>query len=163
MRKTRKNHWIALFCLVLFISALGCSSTPTRRSFGETVDDAVITNKLKVRFMKDKTVKAFKVDIDTWKGIVSLRGKVNSQKQINRAIELAEQQHGVREVKSYLILKDRPATARKSKKKRTEVVEVIEEEDLTVEKTDGDSKKVEEVVEETEEEFVDEDVPSVTP
>lgn len=115
---------IFIRCFLIFFLALSlaaCSSTPKKRSFGEVVDDAVITTKLKTKFMKDKGVKAHDIDIDTWKGVVSLKGTVESKSQISRAIELAERQRGVRQVKSYLVVVEpRPSTkAHQSKKKKS--------------------------------------------
>src|SRR3990167_2160311 len=111
MNKRRFSLFLMIFALPALIH---CSATATRRSMGETLDDAVITNKLKTRFMKDKTIKAFQIDIDTWKGVVSLRGRVESQDQIYRAIEMAEQQTGVKEVKSYLVLRDEAVPVKSS-------------------------------------------------
>lgn len=93
-------------CLVLsmLFVFLACSSTQGRRSVGEVIDDAVITNKIKAKFMKDKWVKSYQIDVDSWKGIVSLKGQVETQQQIDQAIQLAEAQPGVREVKSYLMI-----------------------------------------------------------
>ena len=110
-----KKNLNSVFLLILFlITLVNCSATASSRSLGETLDDGVITNKLKTRYMKDKEVKAFQIDIDTWKGVVSLRGKVDSQDQIYRAIELAEQQTGVKEVKSYLVLRDEAVPVKSS-------------------------------------------------
>ncbi len=106
---------VFLLCILL-VTVVACASTPKKRSFGEVVDDSMITNRLKVKFMKDKVVKAHEIDIDTWKGIVSLKGGVDSQKQINRAIEISERQRGVRQVKSYLVIEDKPWTNKKSNK-----------------------------------------------
>ena len=111
--KTSFRYFLISFLILSFVA---CSATPRKRSFGEVVDDAMITNKLKIKFMKDKVVKAHQIDIDTWKGIVSLKGGVDSQRQINRAIELAERQRGVRQVKSYLVIEYKPWNNKKSTK-----------------------------------------------
>lgn len=112
---------------LLLVSVLACSSTQKHRSFGEVLDDGVISNKLKVRYMKDKTIKASQINIDTRRGVVSLKGVVDSQDQINRAIELAERQAGVREVKSYLMTRGgSPSVAgepRKDKKNKKGIEE----------------------------------------
>lgn len=80
---------------------------------GEVVDDNVIHVKLDTRYMKDKVVEAKDVKIKVWKGVVTLTGAVENQKQIDRAIELAEQQKGVTEVKAYLTLKNMYAKQKK--------------------------------------------------
>ncbi|MDO8520234.1 MAG: BON domain-containing protein [Deltaproteobacteria bacterium] len=94
---------VSLILVIILLAA--CSATPKKRSVGEVIDDSVISNKLKVKYLRDKTVKGLKINIDTWKGVVTLKGKVDSQGQIDRAVELAERQQGVREVKSYLIIR----------------------------------------------------------
>lgn len=118
---------VFLLC-ILMVSVVACASTPKKRSFGEVMDDSMITNRLKLKFMKDKVVKAHQIDIDTWKGIVNLKGGVDSQKQINRAIELSERQKGVKQVKSYLVLADKPAT-RKAPPSSVEK-QVVQEKDV---------------------------------
>lgn len=117
-----------MIMIVLMGSLFSCSSTPKKRSVGEVIDDSVVTNKLKVKYLRDKVVKGFRVDIDTWKGVVSLRGKFESQDQIDRAIDIAERQPGVGEVKSYLIIK-----ATEGKRKSGKLKEYVEEKDLEVE------------------------------
>src|SRR3990167_7966340 len=141
MNKRRFSLFLMIFALPALIH---CSATATRRSMGETLDDAVITNKLKTKFMKDKTVKAFQIDIDTWKGVVSLRGKVDSQNQIYKAIEMAERQTGVKEVKSYLVIRNTAPAESPSGKEGP----VVEEKDIEPDKPDN---------------FVDEGSPQVTP
>lgn len=103
-------------CALILVLIAGCSTSQKRRSLGETLDDAVISNKLKARFLGDKVINGFDINIDTWKGVVNLKGRVDTQNQINRAIEISELQPGVIEVRSYLTLReskeeDRPAAA----------------------------------------------------
>ncbi len=118
----KKRSFLLSFILCLFL--LSCSATTQKRSFGEVIDDAVITNKLKTKYVKDKLVKAGHINVDTWKGVVSLKGTVGSQEEIDRAIDLAERQVGVKEVKSYLLV-DASRAGKPTKK------DSIEEVDLT--------------------------------
>ena len=127
------KKFILLLVATLSMAIGGCSSTQMRRSLGETIDDAVITNKLKTKFMKDKTVKAFQIDIDAWKGVVSLRGKVDSQNQIYKAIEMAERQTGVKEVKSYLVIRNTAPAESPSGKEGP----VVEAKDIEPDKPDN--------------------------
>jgi hyperosmotically inducible periplasmic protein len=83
----------------------GCASTPTRESTGEFVDDVTITAKVKAAFIRDRTVKAFDVSVDTFKGVVQLSGFVDTAEQKDRAGEIARGIHGVREVKNRLTVK----------------------------------------------------------
>ena len=64
--------------------------------------DAAITASVKSKFMTDENVAARNIDIETENGIVTLRGKVATQTEADRAIELAKAAEGVRLVHSYL-------------------------------------------------------------
>ena len=90
--------------VILFLTA--CATTPVKRNFSEVIDDAVISNRLKVKYLKDDTVSGFDVNIDTFKGVVTLKGQVADQSQIDQAILLAERENGVKDVKSYLYIDD---------------------------------------------------------
>jgi osmotically-inducible protein OsmY len=98
-----------VFLLAVGACALnaGCSSTPTHASFGETVDDSVITTKIKTAFVEDKTVSALQISVETYKGVVQLSGFANSQAEIDRAVELASKVNGVKSVKNDVHVKPR--------------------------------------------------------
>ena len=83
----------------------GCSSTPTQTSFGETVDDSVITTKVKAAFVEDKTVSALNIKVETFKGTVQLSGFANSATEIAHATALARDVKGVKAVKNDVRLK----------------------------------------------------------
>src|SRR5438128_2631320 len=94
---------IALFSVISAGSVLpfvsGCAGTPTRQSTGEYVDDAAITTKVKAEFVRDETVKALQVNVDTFKGVVQLSGFVDTAAQKTRAGEIARSVSGVMDVK----------------------------------------------------------------
>ncbi len=118
MKSISSRYRMVLASFVLLCFFAGCSATPSKRSFGEVVDDNVIAVKLRTKFVKDKVLAAKNVNIKVRKGVVQLDGTLATQRQINRAIELAEQQRGVREVKAYLVLGGDPKPARASKSKK---------------------------------------------
>lgn len=68
------------------------------RTIGTQVDDALITAKVKAKLMEDPITKARKIDVDTVSGVVTLTGLVESEKEINRAIEIAKSVPGVMRV-----------------------------------------------------------------
>lgn len=84
-----------------------CSSSATRQSTGEYIDDAAITAKVKGSFVRDDTVKALDVQVETFKGVVQLSGFVDSSMQRDRAEEIARATNGVREVTNNIQLKAR--------------------------------------------------------
>lgn len=83
----------------------GCSSTPTRQSTGEYIDDASITTKVKAAFVKDDTVKAREVSVETFKGVVQLSGFVNTAEEKARAGSIAAGVNGVQSVKNDIAIK----------------------------------------------------------
>ena len=131
---------ILLMALCLYIMA--CSATPSKRSTGEVIDDNVILLKLRTKLVKNKIVQAGNIKLTIWKGVVSMNGVMATQSEINRAIEIAEQQLGVKEVKAYLVLdsQNEPVdphkksawsflSAKKSKNNKDEE-DVVQESDL---------------------------------
>lgn len=82
-----------------------CSSTATRESTGEYIDDSAITTKVKAAFVKDETVKAMDVQVETFRGVVQLSGFVDSATQKKRAEQIARGTTGVHEVTNNIQLK----------------------------------------------------------
>ena len=83
----------------------GCAATPTKESTGEFVDDSTITARVKTAFIKDDTVKAFDVSVETFKHVVQLSGFVDTNAQKTRAGEIAAGIPGVRDVKNKITVK----------------------------------------------------------
>jgi osmotically-inducible protein OsmY len=72
------------------------------KTVGETIDDATITTRVKTAFINDKEVGALRIDVDTFKGVVTLSGRVKSKAEEAKAIALAKSIRGVVDVKSTL-------------------------------------------------------------
>lgn len=70
------------------------------RSMGEMVDDAQITMRVKSRLLDDPAVKGTKIDVDTRDGVVFLTGSARTREEKDKAIELAKNTEGVREVQA---------------------------------------------------------------
>src|SRR5688572_19009347 len=98
--KTHK-HKTTMFLLVvallapLFLAACG-------KSVGETIDDATITTRVKTSLLNDPDVGGLRIDVDTFKGVVTLSGRVKSRTEETKAITLARKIGGVSDVKSTL-------------------------------------------------------------
>jgi osmotically-inducible protein OsmY len=100
------RHFPAFFVAVLLaLLMVGCASTDTQESFGEYVDDTVITTKVKAALFNDPTLSGFEVNVETFKGRVQLSGFVSSQADINRAVEIARGVEGVTAVKNDMRIK----------------------------------------------------------
>jgi len=78
------------------------------KSVGDTIDDATITTRVKTSFVNDPTVGLERIDVDTFKGIVTLSGRVKTKQQEDKAIELARKIRGVADVKSTLQIGQTP-------------------------------------------------------
>jgi len=95
----------AAFLAVTLVSAVGCASTSTKEGTGEYVDDSVITTKVKAAIFNEPTLKSAEINVETFKGVVQLSGFVNSQADINKAVEVARSVKGVTSVKNNMRLK----------------------------------------------------------
>jgi hyperosmotically inducible protein len=80
-------------------------SIHARLQAGQYVDDSVITARVKAALLKDASVSALAVSVETYKGTVLLSGFVDNESQARRAAEIAAGVHGVVNVKSSLTVK----------------------------------------------------------
>jgi len=74
----------------------------TDRTAGEVIDDATVTRHVKAALLDDPQVKGLQIDVDTREGVVYLTGTVRSEAERDRAVQLARQAQGVRDVQSNL-------------------------------------------------------------
>lgn len=84
---------------VAVLIATGCSST---QSTGQQVDDAAIVAEVKANLAGDPDVKSFGIDVDSFEGVVSLRGNVDTGAQRAESERIARAVDGVRGVKNEL-------------------------------------------------------------
>src|SRR5262249_42068167 len=80
-------------------SAEGNAPNPDR-TVGERIDDAGITMKVKAKLLDDPNVKGLRIDVDTRDGVVYLTGSVSGEAEKQKAIELARNTEGVRDVQA---------------------------------------------------------------
>jgi len=90
---------------VMFATLLGCASTSKQEGTGEYVDDTVITTKVKAAVFNEPSLKSSEINVETFKGEVQLSGFVNSQADINKAVEVARSIKGVTSVKNDMRVK----------------------------------------------------------
>ena len=72
------------------------------KSVGDTIDDATITTRVKTALLNDPDVGGLRIDVDTFKGVVTLSGRVKTKEEEAKAIALARKISGVTDVKSTL-------------------------------------------------------------
>jgi hyperosmotically inducible periplasmic protein len=82
-----------------------CSSNQSHRSTSEYVDDATLTARVKTALIKDPDVKAYQINVETYNGVVSLSGFVDSEATAQKAVNAAQGVNGVRSVKNDLHVK----------------------------------------------------------
>jgi osmotically-inducible protein OsmY len=79
------------------------------REIGAVVADAAadarVTTTIKAKLVKEPDLSALKISVDTTDGVVTLSGSVSSPEDVKRAMELALETDGVREVISTLQVK----------------------------------------------------------
>lgn len=78
---------------------VGCASTPQQQSAGQAIDDGVVTAKVKAKLIEDPVTKAHQINVETFKGTVQLSGFVESNEARTRALQLAKDVEGVKQVK----------------------------------------------------------------
>ena len=91
---------------MLGVATVGCTPSATTRSVGKTVEDASLTAKVKTEIAKEQGLgEALAINVDTYRSVVSLNGFVDSQDQIDKAMNCARRIEGVTEVKNNLSVK----------------------------------------------------------
>lgn len=96
----RYSYTTVLFLVAALIAPL--LLTACGKSVGETIDDATITTRVKTSLLNDPDVGGLRIDVDTFKGVVTLSGRVKSKDEETKAVGLARRTPGVTEVKSAL-------------------------------------------------------------
>ncbi len=102
---TQLKRFSTFLLMLLLASFVGCASTPKHEGTGQYVDDTVITAKVKAAVFNEPSLKSAEINVETFKGVVQLSGFVNSQADINKAVEVARSVAGVTSVKNDMRLK----------------------------------------------------------
>lgn len=114
--------------LALGASVVGAQDTAAdpERTLGQTADDAVITASVKAKLLADTRTKAFDVNVDTVKGVVTLTGGADSAEAKSAAQELAGEVNGVVLIKNELLVATPGSEARQDANTATASGEVRE-------------------------------------
>ena len=91
------RHLVLALLVAVPLMTVACGKT-----VGETIDDATITTRVKTAMLNDKDVGGLRIDVDTFKGVVTLSGRVKSQAEKAQAVAIARRTDGVVEVKDAL-------------------------------------------------------------
>jgi hyperosmotically inducible periplasmic protein len=109
MKKTLKYIAMGLLVTTVTVGTLtttGCSKGEYKRSSGEYLDDQTLTARVKSALFADPNVSGFQVNVDAYKGVVSLSGFVDTAAQKARAEDVARQVNGVRQVQNNLSVRE---------------------------------------------------------
>lgn len=82
------------------------------RSFQEMTDDAKITYSINREYLKDDLIHTIHIDVDTYRGVVTLHGMVDHQEEATRAIDIALDHEHVTKVISNLVLRNQALSPR---------------------------------------------------
>ena len=105
MNQTRALFVLLCLATSTLVLAPGCSSTPTRASTGEFIDDSVVTTKVKTALVRDDATPGTAIKVETFKGIVQLSGFVDTVAQKTQAGVIAARVEGVKEVVNNITIK----------------------------------------------------------
>ena len=77
---------------------VGEKTTQAAKTAQEALSDGSLTAKIKAKMALDDSVKALDLNIDTVNGVVTVAGKVRTKAERDRALTLARETNGVRQV-----------------------------------------------------------------
>jgi osmotically-inducible protein OsmY len=90
-----------LLAAAVALAAAGCGTSSESKRNGEFTDDAALSAKVKSAIATDVGARAAgAVNVEIYKGVVSLTGFVDSQDTAKRAASAAQKVGGVRSVKN---------------------------------------------------------------
>ncbi|MDA8963370.1 BON domain-containing protein [Pseudomonadales bacterium] len=82
----------------------GYEVTKDERNASEVANDARIVADIKQKLLRDKTISGWDVNVDSYKGEITLHGNVVSQTAKERALLIAQSVKGVSKITSKLII-----------------------------------------------------------
>jgi hyperosmotically inducible periplasmic protein len=97
MQQLRLNKTLAVMAMAVLLM-LSYAAIGMAGSTGDFIDDSVITTKVKSSFVADSTVSALDISVETSQGVVNLTGIVNTEQERQRAIQIAQETNGVKQV-----------------------------------------------------------------
>lgn len=106
-RMASKGFRFAVAPALALAFALAGTSAQAQRTAGETIDDGTLTAKVKIEIARSEGVReAAAVNVDTYRGEVSLAGFVDDEAQKRAAEEAARRVDGVQRVVNNLLIKN---------------------------------------------------------
>ena len=103
--KSSKPILTTILAAAILAGGAACAPTPTRKSPTEYANDATLTARVKTALINEPGVKSTQIDVETYRGVVSLSGFVDSDVMASKAVGAAQRVSGVREVKNDMRVK----------------------------------------------------------
>jgi osmotically-inducible protein OsmY len=108
--KLTKIAWCGLLCAGLTTATVttftGCAGDRNNRSTGEYIDDKSLVMRVHDALHDNAEYKFANVDVNVYRGTVQLSGFVNSSDQKSKAVEIAKNVQGVKDVVNNITLKE---------------------------------------------------------
>src|ERR1700740_2275734 len=101
-RTTVSAILMTLFAAAPLAGAADEKAQTTTQEAKTMVSDSWLTSKTKISLFADERVKGTQISVDTAKGVVHLRGKVDSAEARSAAGDIAQRGEGVKSVKNDL-------------------------------------------------------------
>jgi hyperosmotically inducible periplasmic protein len=95
--ETRPVVYLLVITLLAPLMLAACG-----KSVADTIDDATISTHVKTALLNDPVLGGLRIDVDTFKGVVTLSGRVRTKEEEAKAVALARKVGGVTDVKSSL-------------------------------------------------------------
>lgn len=106
-RIARMNgRWVGAGAVLFAFALLGCASA---EEIGGKVDDLWLATKVRSRLAAGAVGQQFKINVDVKDGVVTLRGRVDTEEDKRKIEELITPLRGVERVDNRLLVGDEPA------------------------------------------------------
>lgn len=102
-----KSRAAAVLIVILAACVAACSSAPTQQPAEEAIEDGVVTAKVKAALVQDPVTKVHNINVETFRGQVQLSGFVETDEARTRALQVARDVKGVRNVKDAMQVRER--------------------------------------------------------
>jgi osmotically-inducible protein OsmY len=94
-----------LTALILAMPVGACEVFQGRQSVAQYADDSAVSNSIRAKFIEDPVVHLEDVGVTTLNGNVRLSGRVSSERERQRAAQIARNMKGVRTVDNEIVVR----------------------------------------------------------
>jgi osmotically-inducible protein OsmY len=104
MHSERKYSGILVLLVLVQFFLAGCTAL-TGETAGQSIDDTVLTSEVKAKLGDEKLINTTRISVKTERGVVYLTGAVGTSEERDKAVSIAKNVKGVREVVDHLAIK----------------------------------------------------------